>query len=610
MKLLAKKNPDDGRLLFSLGKARQGMGLRAAAVEAFCAAAKVRADVPLLVQIAQGLREEKDLELAGSLLRSALEKAPDSPLLLLEFGQLARAEHDDEAAVEWFRRASAAAPDDPIALFEVARSLQHLHRTLESEALIREVEAMPGALASDRLRFLRFSHLCSDLRFDAALACLREFDSSKPLPPTAVAGAITLHAARGDWQEVLRLLREEVAMRTGPAAIRATNNVLEAIGRAARALSAQAETIELLRRWQASASPAVVNLTEQLVEELQILAVLGLSEPADDVLQTSSMRADRVIKLASFTSQRQPAPKGTIFLCTDRAYLVGTLVATSSLLRHSRAGIRNCALFVFCSEDALPLARPMFAELAAAYGILIETISVADLGRPHKGFRADWGSFSPGARLSDAAYYRILAGLWLADLGQSGRAIYLDSDVVVSSGFEDLIGFDLGGLPLGARREDPDAAHISRAARKLGLAPSIYFNSGVLLFDLAHEKTTRHLIDSLEFAMAKPELLTMLDQCALNVAFQAETTALPQSFNSFVRAKGDFVEIPADARVIHFISRPKPWDPAYNSRNNMRWLEEWAALSKVLTAEQMRILAASTMGHFDASIAGLPAAAA
>jgi lipopolysaccharide biosynthesis glycosyltransferase len=241
----------------------------------------------------------------------------------------------------------------------------------------------------------------------------------------------------------------------------------------------------------------------------------------------------------------------------------------------------------------------MIERLATAYGVTIDALSVAALGRARARFRVDWGFFSPGHRLSDAAYYRILAMLWLAERQPSERVLYLDSDTCAGPGLADLLVFDLAGRPMAAHLAPTDRALIRRAARKLGVPAGGYFNSGVLLVDLGHPETARGLERTLEIATHSPEKLTYLDQCAFNLAFEGKAARLPDAFNFFVRPEWEMAPAAQEAPVIHYFGHPKPWDPAYGNANNGRWLREFAALGEVLTLAETRLLVALALGLKD-----------
>jgi lipopolysaccharide biosynthesis glycosyltransferase len=205
-------------------------------------------------------------------------------------------------------------------------------------------------------------------------------------------------------------------------------------------------------------------------------------------------------------------------------------------------------------------------------------------------FRTKWGAFTLGRGLSIAAYYRIFAAMQLRHEKGRGRALYIDSDTCIGPGLGGLLQFELNGLPVGVRREDPVGPGVMRASAKLGIARGEYFNSGVLLFDLSHPGLETALNASVEVALHQQHLLTMVDQCALNVGFRSQATTLPAEFNYFVR-DDERIEIPAEPPVVtHFTAHPKPWDPSYQSRHCLRWFEEFEALGSVLQPERIKQL--------------------
>ena len=299
-------------------------------------------------------------------------------------------------------------------------------------------------------------------------------------------------------------------------------------------------------------------------------------------------RAERFGRLAA----DEVVASGTVFMCSDRAFIPGAIVALSSILRHNRAALRNCRFCVFLSEDAMLEGAPLIAQLAVSYGVTIETLPAWELGRAHTGFRVDWGFLSPGHSLSDAAYYRILAALWFAERGEHQRVLYIDSDTSMGPDLAELLKFDLLGQPLAARYEEADWPGVRRAARKMDVPIDKYFNSGVMVLDLAHPLAAPRLRKALEIAAQSRDLLTYGDQCALNVAFEGLATALPGKFNQYVRRDTNLEALPSGAPVVHYLGTPKPWDPAYPSANNSRWLEEYYALAEIFDVERVRRLLA------------------
>ena len=90
-------------------------------------------------------------------------------------------------------------------------------------------------------------------------------------------------------------------------------------------------------------------------------------------------------------------------------------------------------------------------------------------------------------RRTEAAYLRL--ALPAAFAGAYRRLLYLDADVFVQGGdFGALLGVDIGPHALAAVRDNIQWRTPGRrpdAFRRLGLGPAPFFNSGVLLIDVA-----------------------------------------------------------------------------------------------------------------------------
>ena len=165
-----------------------------------------------------------------------------------------------------------------------------------------------------------------------------------------------------------------------------------------------------------------------------------------------------------------------------------------------------------------------------------------------------------------AVWLRVLLPELLPD---ADRALYLDSDTIVTEDLRPLWQADLQGAWLGAIA-NPFYPFLAPEQRlRFGLAPAEYLNSGVLLMDLA---AMRHAATGAlfrAFARQQPELLYP-DQDALNVVcrgrwqalhprwnVQSPILELPPSQLPFPPAQ--VVEARARPAVLHFIGPFKPW---------------------------------------------------
>jgi lipopolysaccharide biosynthesis glycosyltransferase len=133
--------------------------------------------------------------------------------------------------------------------------------------------------------------------------------------------------------------------------------------------------------------------------------------------------------------------------------------------------------------------------------------------------------------------------------------------------------------PLVARAEEPRAG-VRRATALHGLAGP-YFNSGVLRFALDHPAIGPALDRALAAAADPAVPLVFHDQCALNIGFEGLTAAMSERFNAFLWPEQRAV--PDDAAVLHFLDRPKPWEPLYPAAAREWW--GWRALVRRLCGD-------------------------
>lgn len=441
-----------------------------------------------------------------------------------------------------------------------------------------------------RLRVRQLMVDCLSLDLEAAEARLHGWGTLEEIPEIATPPVAALLAARGRWEEVLDLFRDRIER---DYEVRA-HLFLECVVKAARHTGRYAETVDLvdqaLGTWPAQ---GLWDFRDRLIAEMDLALALGRTPP--DPAPTEQIRspfyAERTA-LVSRTLNRNPPPAGqrTIYFCTDYNYLSGTMVGLFSLLRNNPTVGRRARLQVIVSDDARPIAEPAIEEVGAAFATTITVVPASDLVSDEYTFRTTWGAFTPGHALSDAAYYRIFAAARLLESGTGGRGLYLDSDICVGGGIERLLDFDLRGMPLGARPELP-LPEIHSAARRLNVPLESYFNSGVLLFDLTHPDLAEGLTNAIDFAVHKPELLTFVDQCALNIAFLDRATDLPPECNYFLRQE-DAWRLTWEPTVLHYLARPKPWDPTYRGSNCRRWLQEFELLGQVVSPEHLRAVMA------------------
>lgn len=460
----------------------------------------------------------------------------------------------------------------------------------------------PSAKLTDGLRLRRLQLYCLTLQLEEAEAVLADWGGPARIPQAAAGPVVTLYASLGEWDKVIELLEDRVDRR-----LRVHGMVLEVAALAARATGRYDEVFDLAER-ALIAEPTIESedLGDRLAVEVSLLDGLGMLDGREPTAVPEIRKRLYGNRAALFEQllaaeprvtrpRRVPAaqPDGAVVLCSDGGYLLGTCVAVSSLLAHNRGVTSRHRVLVVCSEDAVELAGAAIGAIAAARAENVEVVPAEEVLPPGgvEGLRTGWGWFTPGHALSDAAYYRLFAIRHLLETGVTGRALYLDSDTCLGAGLDELWDFDLKRRPLAARYE-LRIPPIEQAARKLGLDVATYFNSGVLLFNLRSKKLPELLDSAIEIAVKEPEKLTFLDQCALNIAFAGQMSPLEARHNFYVRP-GDEVDPSVKPVVRHFLTRWKPWDPTYPSKNSQPWLRELSKLGGIVSREHLRQLLAA-----------------
>lgn len=168
-----------------------------------------------------------------------------------------------------------------------------------------------------------------------------------------------------------------------------------------------------------------------------------------------------------------------------------------------------------------------------------------------------------------AMWYR----LFLADIVEADRVLYVDCDVIVADALEPLFATDLTGSYVAAVENVPLPWLPDRAA-DLGL--DRYFNSGVLLLNLARLREDGALGEVLAYARREAERLVWPDQDALNAVLGARRVELEARWNTmnallaYPEGEQTFgAEAVAAARsapgIRHFEGpgANKPWEPGF-----------------------------------------------
>lgn len=190
-----------------------------------------------------------------------------------------------------------------------------------------------------------------------------------------------------------------------------------------------------------------------------------------------------------------------VAIAADGAHVPAAAVALRSALRHAGPGAEAHFLH---GPDLGARARARFERIAGEAGAALALHHIADArlaGVPHA------PPFSP------AAWY----GLFLPELvPDAARILLLDADTLVLDDLRPLWETALEGSTIAAVTNVLQPDHEFHA-RRLGVEPERYFNSGVLLVDLAAMRRSGAAEEVLAYARAHPDGVPWVDQDALNV---------------------------------------------------------------------------------------------
>ncbi len=421
-----------------------------------------------------------------------------------------------------------------------------------------------------------FEYHCFVGATDAAAATLARLEANGPAAREFTAPILRYLAERHLWDE---------AVRRGAAWIGA-DFCYEQIGyvlfRAAKHTGRHADlltAIAAIAGWRDL--PDLVRLHDALAwDRAGSLAEMEMLAGAAGAY--ASPAASRRMEVQRQIVARANAPPGrrALFLCTDATYLCATIVALHSALRQSAPGREDC--FVVVSDAVADLARRLVQPFRDQ-GFAVEIVAASAIVDDASALDPAYGLFTSGHMLAQAAYYRIFFARHLQRLGLYGRAVYLDGDVLVRGRLDTLFALDMAGQPLAARVETP-RPEVSRAIALHGFAGDLYFNSGVLLFDLASDRLATALDAAVATLSAPDVTLLFHDQCALNLGFRDRFLRLGMAWNTPVGEATRLDELAADTAVLHYLDRPKPWSAAYDGACGTLWFDAWALTAELIGA--------------------------
>lgn len=248
-----------------------------------------------------------------------------------------------------------------------------------------------------------------------------------------------------------------------------------------------------------------------------------------------------------------------VALAIDGSYLPWAATVLSSHLRHHPGA--NTRFHVLHGGDISAHDKFQLTGMVERGGGELDLHLVA-------GSRLD--GLPPIDRFGRVVWMRILLPELLPE---QPRCLYLDADTLVTGALDTLWRIDLGGAPVAAVANVVEPALRPHVA-ELGIAdPTTFFNSGVLLFNLAVMRAERSFEAVVQAVDQHRDRLVWPDQDALNVAFAGRWLRLHPRWNaqnSFwawrtwaeeVFGDSEVREATSDPAIRHFEgpSLSKPW---------------------------------------------------
>ncbi len=176
---------------------------------------------------------------------------------------------------------------------------------------------------------------------------------------------------------------------------------------------------------------------------------------------------------------------------------------------------------------------------------------------------------------SKEMYYRLLAFRFLPD--ELDRVLYLDPDILVLNPVKPLYNMDLGdNLYAAAYHNIPAVKEVNRL--RLNPYPiDVYYNSGVLLMNLALQ---RQLVDETkiyQFIEKNQFKLILPDQDILNALFAKEIKALDEKLYNYDARYYHYYKMSSNGQCdmdyiirntvfLHFCGKKKPWNKHYGGK--------------------------------------------
>ncbi|MEI8278503.1 MAG: glycosyltransferase family 8 protein [Bacteroidota bacterium] len=247
-------------------------------------------------------------------------------------------------------------------------------------------------------------------------------------------------------------------------------------------------------------------------------------------------------------------PKINVAITLDKNYLQHAAVMLFTLIKNNPN--TDIHLYAICDDKIEDEDWTKLSKVYQGSRLVLEKVRIDP---------AHFSNFKLSDHATLANYYRIQMAELLPE--NIDKLLYLDVDIVVLKDLLELYRTDIDNYYVAAI-EDPD----NPVRFKFGFSPSDpYFNSGIMLINLAAWRRDNLLKKLTEFILNNAALIQYWDQDAFNVVCKGHWKALAPKYNvqtnlfyihsnAITYTYEDIQNAIADPYIIHFTGKSKPWE--------------------------------------------------
>ena len=236
-----------------------------------------------------------------------------------------------------------------------------------------------------------------------------------------------------------------------------------------------------------------------------------------------------------------------IFYACDDAFLKFTAISMSSLMKNAskkhtyHIHVLHADISAEAQERVLKLQAPGFRITFDSVSTYLESVS---------------GSLPLRDYYSHTTYFRMFIAEMFPELK---KAIYIDSDTIVTGDVSKLFSYDIENYDVGACHEqamvqvDEYGTYVEKC---LGIDRRAYFNAGILLINCRRFRE-RKVLEKFVGMLGVYDFRVTQDEDYLNLICKDHVRFLPQKWNTEVF--GEIKDPINECCIFHYIMVSKPW---------------------------------------------------